>query len=405
MARKAMTALKSKKPKGERRTRTSVHLEEKYIGGEPKWTVQPAHEDYHGDLTKALNFYNATQHYAPKKKDLIQWLETNSKLLDKKPEKAKKKIATFRKSADSWSKPTMLGVAKIANNGLKLTKEHEQYLIGKVVEAIEATDPDLVVETKRGRKKVSADKPTKGLFETIQDRMLEQARSLAGEFDEDMDRVFTKQESTVDVYKYLVENQVTKPVASKMRAMFENSYKEIVESKKPKGDEQLVEAYAGLKGRRLKNVLTWYQKLFADFDNYVKHKNLNRKVRKKKAVSADKLTAKLKYLKEFKKFRLVSVQPKDIVGAEQLWVFNVKSRKLGRYLADVGGALTVRGSTIIGYDEVTSVCKTIRKPEIQLPEFMKAGKVGLRKFLDSVRATATKVKSRTGKDVILLRVV
>ena len=399
-----MTALKSKKPKTERRTKTSVYLEERYIGGESNWTKQPAAKDYHGEVSRALNFYNQSQYIVPRKKDVIEWLENNSKLLDKKPEKARKMISTYRKSTDSFTKETMMGVAKIANNGLVLIKAHQDYLINLVKIAIDATDPDLVVEKKRGRKKVD-DTPVKGLFETIQSRMLEQARTLAAEFDGDLDNVFMKKESEVDFYKFLVDNQVTKPVASKMRTMFEDSYKEIVESKKKNGDEQLQEGYAFLKGRQLRNVIAWYEKLFADFDNYVKHKNLNRKVRKKKVVSADKLTAKLKYLKEFKQFRVVSIHPKDIVGAQQLWVFNVKSRKLGRYIADVGGALSVKGSTIIGYDEAASVCKTIRKPDIQLPAFMKSGKVALRTFLDDIKATATKVKSRTGKDTILLRVV
>ena len=101
----------------------------------------------------------------------------------------------------------------------------------------------------------------------------------------------------------------------------------------------------------------------------------------------------------------MSINPVDMVGATELWVYNVKTRKLGKY---VPGAyktgLSVKGTTILDFDETKSVQKTLRKPEQQLAEFMKAGKVVLRTYLGGIKATETKLNGRINADVLLLRV-
>jgi hypothetical protein len=95
----------------------------------------------------------------------------------------------------------------------------------------------------------------------------------------------------------------------------------------------------------------------------------------------------------------------DIVGAEVLWVYNVKNRKIGKYVADShGGALGVKGTTIIGYDEAKSVQKTLRKPEEQLKQFLASSKVDLRKFIENIKTTDIKLNGRINPDTILLKV-
>jgi len=67
--------------------------------------------------------------------------------------------------------------------------------------------------------------------------------------------------------------------------------------------------------------------------------------------------------------------------------------------------LGVKGTSIIDFDETMSVQKTLRKPKDQLPEFMGAGKVKLRKFLDEINAVETKLNGRINDAVVLLKVV
>jgi hypothetical protein len=98
------------------------------------------------------------------------------------------------------------------------------------------------------------------------------------------------------------------------------------------------------------------------------------------------------------------VNPTDIIGAGELWVYNTKNRKLGRYVAAEFNTLGVKGTSLTGFDEFKSIQKTIRKPEEKLKEFKAAGKVQLRKFLDDINATDTKMNGRLNEETILLKV-
>jgi len=116
------------------------------------------------------------------------------------------------------------------------------------------------------------------------------------------------------------------------------------------------------------------------------------------------LVAKLKYMKSNEPLKLVSINPADIIGSKELWVFNTKTRKLGKYVAAEFNDLGVKGTTITGFNEHQSICKTLRKPEEKLKEFKAAGKVQLRKFLDEINATDTKMNGRINEETILLKV-
>jgi hypothetical protein len=131
---------------------------------------------------------------------------------------------------------------------------------------------------------------------------------------------------------------------------------------------------------------------------------VNKKPRKTKAVSKDKLIAKLKFKKTDEPLKLVSVNPADIIGAQELWVFNSKTRKLGKYVAEEFKELGVKGTTITGFSEMKSVQKTLRKPAEQLAAFKAAGKVVLRKFLEDINAVDTKMNGRLNEETLLLKV-
>jgi hypothetical protein len=66
--------------------------------------------------------------------------------------------------------------------------------------------------------------------------------------------------------------------------------------------------------------------------------------------------------------------------------------------------LGVKGTTITGFNEATSVQKTLRKPADQLKEFKAAGKVVLRRFLEDINAVDTRMNGRINEDIILLKI-
>ena len=179
--------------------------------------------------------------------------------------------------------------------------------------------------------------------------------------------------------------------------------KEELEEAQLKKDEQLKEGYSHYKPADFKKRITWINDLLAAVEQYRGVKKATKKARVKKAPSKEKLVSKLKYAKDDKTLKIVSINPADIIGASELWVYNNKTRKLGKYVAASYQTLGIKGTSIIGYDVDKSVSKTLRKPEDQLKEFAKAGKVVLRTFLKDIKAVETKLNGRISTEVLLLR--
>ena len=91
-------------------------------------------------------------------------------------------------------------------------------------------------------------------------------------------------------------------------------------------------------------------------------------------------------------------------GAQEVWVYNIKTRKIGRYIASDSAGLTIKGTTIKDF-ATTSVAKNLRKPKVQLKDFMSSGKVKLRKFMSEIKAVEIKLTGRLNKDIVILKVV
>jgi hypothetical protein len=67
--------------------------------------------------------------------------------------------------------------------------------------------------------------------------------------------------------------------------------------------------------------------------------------------------------------------------------------------------LSVKGSSITEFSETKSIQKTLRKPDVTLPEVLKGGKVLLRNVIADIRAKESCLTGRINDDTILLRMV
>lgn len=177
--------------------------------------------------------------------------------------------------------------------------------------------------------------------------------------------------------------------------------------------EQLKEGYAHLSKEDVKKILEALGNVQMACQLVVDTSKATRKTRKRKPKSAEKLVEKLKYCKVDNKHSIASINPVDIIYANELWVFNIKTRKIGKYVASnidpqgaqrEGSGLSVKGTTITGFSEKESVQKTLRKPEEKIKEFKDAGKVKLRTFLEDINAVDIKLNGRVNTDTILLKV-
>jgi hypothetical protein len=169
-------------------------------------------------------------------------------------------------------------------------------------------------------------------------------------------------------------------------------------------DDDVKEAYSNFTKSQLKKLIAYCDQVIVDGMKLAGEAVKTRKPRKRKAKSAEQLIAKLNYAKDFAELKLVSIDPKTIVGTSSLWVYNTKTRKLGVYHALDAAGLNVKGSTIQNFAESKSIQKKLRKPEVTLPEVLKAGKVALRNVLTDIRAVESVLTGRINVDTILLRV-
>ena len=304
-------------------------------------------------------------------------------------------------------------------------KPHSHYLHKWAKEAI--AKGELVVEEVKEEEK----EKSKKYVPTIQERIRDQSYEIVEEVDEWLDSWMTDKAGfdpkSFDIKRHFQKLQPSQAHARKIKSMYENELVDFDELERmpTKGQlakmdeleadqwEQLKEGYAHLKKADIAKYRKAIEALMTELDFIIDQAKATRKPRKPKARSATKVVEKLKFCKADSKYALASVDPVSIVGANELWVFNVKTRKLGKYVAANqdpkgmgrdGTGLSVKGTTIIGFDENLSIQKTLRKPEEQLKEFKGAGKVALRKFLDSINTTDTKLNGRCNPDTVLLKI-
>lgn len=321
---------------------------------------------------------------------------------------AEEDIKAFKKTKDNRINVTMGAIASCLLRGMPAVRadfnsgrDTATWLREAIVEVIEAGKYDIddseVVEVKPA-----------GVQPSIQDRMREAAYKMTEEIEDAIDG-FQKDPESFDPKAFKMLNllkgkEVKAAHARIIKTFYSRDLAELEELASGKGDEQLREAYSHRSKKQIKNLIAFYQEIMMACDMLAQEAKVNRAPRAKKSVPKEKIVAKLKFMKTNEPLKLVSINPADIIGSSELWIFNTKTRKLGKYVAAEFNTLNVKGTSITNFDEFKSVQKTIRKPEEKLKEFKAAGKVQLRKFLDDINATDTKMNGRINEETILLKV-
>ena len=353
---------------------------------------------------RAMDYYRLEFSNKDLKPAVLKWMAI--------AEMPKEDIAAFKNTKDTRCGMTMGSVASCLLRGMTPIRPDFNQGRDTTVWLKEAI-LQVIAEGKNDAKEEAAlaaiegAKPT-GPVITIQERVKEAALRMTEEI-EDAIEAFSADPDTFEPKAFKMLNllkgkEVKAAHARLIKGFYERTLEELTEASTPKCDEQLKEAYSHLSKANMKKIVLFYQEIMSACDMLAQEAKVNRAPRAKKSVPKEKIVAKLKYKKSDEPLKLVSVNPVDIIGAKELWVFNVKTRKLGKYVATEYLDLTIKGSGIVNFSETLSIQKTIRKPEEKLKEFKAAGKIALRKFLDDINATDTKMNGRINEDTILLKV-
>ena len=378
------------KPSTLKLPRPAGYLDEQYVGKEPKWDTEQAEKMTAGELDNAMraSFYYYNYFYSQKelKPFVTDYMSRNGY--------TKEQIKLFQRSSDKAIGTTACNLAICNFRGMPFRKNHTEYLAKEIQGAI-----DSMTQTEQSDSVQVVVAP----IMTIQDRMNEKTADTIGELEGHYDEVLSKC-APIKVFDFLRDNGVAQNQLGKYQYVYQKRLGEL-QTAKDKKDAQITEAYSHYKPADFKRMIGFINSILADIDQYRGVKQATKKLRVNRAPSKEKLAAGVKYAKEDKELKLVSIKPADIIGKTILYCYDVKTRKFMMYQAEVGGTLGVKGTTLIGFDQLKSVQKTLRSPATTLSEFGKASKVALRKFMDNIKTVDTKASGRLSANIVLLKAI
>ena len=329
-------------------------------------------------FVRALNWYSNIKSYKDSKLYTISYLKQNKYDL-----KVINKIST----ATEWDVKNLGYVLRMVGRGYQPSLEQLSWIDSRITEL---SKPKPVVQI------IDVDKPVKPK-DSIQDKVYNQCTVFINEIEDKIDA----RDYSLKVYEYLT-TQACKSI----------HVKQIIEHFKPLSlevkeamlgeDEQLIEGYSNYTKTEIKKLSQFLQLIISDCNGFTSNSKVTKTPRKKKIGPISKKVLKLNYKKEDPEYKIVSIKPESIIGCQNLWVFNTKTRKLGVYVASDESGLSVKGSTIENYNVELSVNKTVRKPLDVIPMVIKGKKTVLKKIMSDINSVQTLLNGRINGDVVLL---
>lgn len=367
-----------------------------------------------------LKSWEGAKYYTHYEVESKEWLTTVKTYIKKHYDK--KMVSAINKLPD-WKiggKSHWTCTAYLLDNKPELVPEAYKTGIDRWIKEL-AEEGAKVVEEKKAEEKAK-----KNVYvPSIQERIRDQAIDACDAIEEWLDGFITDKKNFdpkgFNFTKHFANFKISQAHARKIKGFYASEYEEalLIQKLPTPGEinrckdefekdqmQQLREGYNHLTKKDAKAYLEALELLMGACDLVIDAAKALRKPRAKKAPSKEKLIAKIKYLERDEKLQLVSVNPLELLEATEVWVYNTKTRKLGKYVADeYQKVMGIKGASLVGFDEHKSIQKTLRKPDETLKAFKKAGKVALRKFMDEIKTTDIKLNGRLNSDTIILKCV
>jgi hypothetical protein len=239
---------------------------------------------------------------------------------------------------------------------------------------------------------------------SIQDRMRERTHDILGEIEGMIDD-YIYNNVEFSLYEWLQSNNIPAAYATSIISKFTPVLDELLQAYEGKC-EQLKEGYRHLKKTEIKNLVTFYNTLIEDAERYCSNTKKVKKARKPRTISVEKKVKNLKFQKEDATYKLASVSPEKIIGAQELWTFNSKYKTVTVLRAIDRGGLQIKGTSITNFDEVNSITRSLgrKDPNEVVKRILEGGKLVLRKVLDDFK-TEKPLAYRINENTILLRII
>jgi hypothetical protein len=236
---------------------------------------------------------------------------------------------------------------------------------------------------------------------SIQDRIFNTALVYKGSIDLEIDSFLeNKFTSDFSVKAFLESNNISGVVAKKIASLYVDEFNDIEEAILGV-DPEIKEAYKVYTKPQLRKLADFFKVVLFECNSRDITTKTQRKPRVKKAKSPLKLTENMKFMQEFPELNLKSVLASKIIGASELYTYNVITRKLTVFCAADRDGLGVSGMSILFFDPEKSVCKTLRDPQKFFAGLKTTGKKTMLNAWNMVRAKILKPRARINEDMIL----
>lgn len=222
-------------------------------------------------------------------------------------------------------------------------------------------------------------------------------------------------EKVESVFEFCKENNIAGTYCGKLNDLVEQYKHEpsvglearnIKQEDRTEEQQDLYEAYHGYGIKELQQMLTVYDQAIDDIIRWGKIKQGEKKARKPRAISVERMVKKLQYKKTDERYKLQSIDPILIPRCQMVWLFNTKNRKLTQYNAVGRNGIMVKGTTLKDYDVDISTSKTVRKPDMVLSKLLNTdGKIAMRNIWNTITTTETKANGRINADTIILKIL
>jgi hypothetical protein len=293
-------------------------------------------------------------------------------------------LKRFRAVPDEWVNHTCGAIARLISRGYEVPPHSKKFL----EETFAYTLTKAKVQAESSIPKAS-----------IQDRMREKQSDIIGDIEELIDKG-----DKFSLYEWLKGKQIPAAYCPAIVAYYAPWLDELLEALEG-SDDQLKEAYNHMSKKQLKDRIEFFNTLITDAERYGNVTKKTRAPRKPRTISVEKKLKNFKFQKEDNTYKIASINPEKVIGAQELWCFNTKYKVVTVFRAIDRGGLQIKGTSIINYDEKTSSSKgTGRKPEIVLDKLRNGGKMVLKKLMEELK-TDKPLQFRINENTVLMKVV
>jgi hypothetical protein len=357
------------------------------MGEEPMWNdVDKLTEpELSSRCLKAINWYNYFCDESSYREYVFEYAKLNeNKTILAKLKQVDKKNYLFR---DIGS------ICRILTNGGKLTNIEEKNFKNKYKQLI------LLAKTIKLTEQVEETVTTKP---SVQDHIKNKAADTVGELevkiDEFIEGNYKEFVKTFNIQDWIISRKLK---TYECEAIHDHYSKSLEEKKKAfeGSDKQLVEGYQHYPKMKLKKYVEVLNKIVEVSGQFALQKK-ERKPRKKKKKSSEQLIKKLKYqTTQDTATGLTSADPRSIIGASKLLVYNTKYCKVCLYESESLEGLSIKGSTLLNVNK--AVCKIVRKPK----DFFKnmAGIRSVQNHYESLKTKESEASPRLNENTIIVK--